>query len=250
LVNVADASFSLTTSVASGVETASASTGSRSVADRASNLTAAGPIGGNKIDKKAPGISIASPAAISYTRNQAVVATYACTDGGSGVVACSGTVGNGLNIDTSSAGTKTFSVSATDNVGNTSTAAVTYTVNETVVYNFSGFLAPVNNPPTVNTGRAGRTYPVKWQLRDATGGFISTLSAVKSITYQATSCTTFNSSPTDPLEASTAGNSGLRYDSTANQYIYNWATPGKAACYSLYLTLANGQVFPGYFNLN
>ena len=62
LADPADASFSLTTAVAAGTETANATTGSRSVCDKVGQCATAGPVGGIKVDKKGPAVAISSPA--------------------------------------------------------------------------------------------------------------------------------------------------------------------------------------------
>jgi hypothetical protein len=59
LANVADAAFILTTNVAIGTESADVSTIFRDVCDSVGHCAPAGPISGNKIDKKAPTITVA-----------------------------------------------------------------------------------------------------------------------------------------------------------------------------------------------
>lgn len=115
-------------------------------------------------------------------------------------------------------------------------------------YSFIGFFAPLSNPALVNLGKAGRTYPVKWQLKDTSGNFVSKLGAVKSITYKPAQCGSF-SGVVDVLETETSGQSALTYDVAENQYAYNWKTPSVAGCYTLFLSLDSGQVEQAYFNL-
>jgi hypothetical protein len=199
------------------------------------------------LDKTAPAVSVTGVTdGGTYTLGAAPAAGCSTTDALSGVATSAS-----LQLTAGAAsGVGMFTATcsgATDQAGNTAPAvSATYTVG----YRFSGFLQPVDNPATVNLGKAGRTYPVKFQLTNGLGGFISTLAAVKSVSVKATACGTLSSDPTDALETEATGSTGLRYDSTANQYIYTWATPSAPGCYTLFLTLDSGQVFTAYFNLS
>jgi uncharacterized UPF0146 family protein len=82
-------------------------------------------------DQRLPTVTITSPGpAAVYTQGQHVVAAYACED--TNLATCEGAVPNGAPIDTSSVGTHSFKVTATDAAGNTAAETVTYTVTDAV----------------------------------------------------------------------------------------------------------------------
>ena len=224
----------LATSVAAGAETAVAQTGSQSVCDRAGNCVTAGPITGNKVDRKAPSIAITRPAAVAYNLNATVPADYGCDDGGSGIATCEGPVATGSGIDTASVGPKVFGVHAADEVGNTASASVGYAV----VFVFGGFFAPVSNAPTVNEVKAGQSVAVKFNLGGNQG--LAVLAAGSPSSSQV------------PCEAGQAGVpvagefsasvSGLKYDSLLDQYSYVWRTDRtwSGTCRHLTVDLVDG----------
>jgi Tol biopolymer transport system component len=130
LLNPADASFTLSTNVSPGTETANALTDSRQVCDALNNCAPTnGPYGPFKVDRKGPTITIAAPANNSVLLlNQPLASNYGCLDGGSGLFSCVGPVANGSSIDTKAVGAKSFTVDASDQVGNTASATNSYTV--------------------------------------------------------------------------------------------------------------------------
>ena len=130
-------------------------------------------------------------------------------------------------------------------------ASNTQTVTITAApYNFIGFLQPVDNAPVLNTGSAGKTYPVKWRLTNpSTGTYISNLTTVTSIQYAPVSCSNLTTDLSSPLDTTATGGTALRYDSTANQFVYNWSAPSQKGCYVLILTLSDGSVHTANFNL-
>jgi len=160
LINPADASFVLTTSVAPGTEDGNASTSTRVVCDAFGNCATAGPITGNQIDRKNPVATLTTPTdGAVYMLNAVVNASFTCSDDGSGIASCIGSAASGSPIDTASSGPKIFSVTAIDGVGNATTVAVTYTVSTGPSHKRTPSISIANIPSSaVNGGNFTPTY--------------------------------------------------------------------------------------------
>ena len=134
-------------------------------------------------------------------------------------------------------GTTTVSCSASDGNGNTTAGSFTVTV----TFGWNGFFAPVDNNGVYNVIKAGQSVPLKWNVPNGSGGWIGSLSVVRSVTQTKVTCQT--AAPADEIEAPTSGATELRYDTTANQFVYNWQSPkvGAGTCYRLGVTLTDGS---------
>jgi hypothetical protein len=136
LADPSQASFTLTTNVPAGQETANAQTNSVQVCDTVGNCATAGPVSGIMVDRKPPQVTIQTPrqggrySFLATLFFGPVRVSYSCTDGGSGIASCSGTQADGskLKVSLVNLGTHTFTVTATDQVGNQTTVTHTYTV--------------------------------------------------------------------------------------------------------------------------
>ncbi|HEV8340114.1 MAG TPA: PxKF domain-containing protein [bacterium] len=122
-----------------------------------------------------------------------------------------------------------------------------------VLYKFTGFLPPVvytDVPSPLNGANAGATVAMKWQLQDVFGNYVTSTSTVLAMSIFEIPCA---GAPVgvliDPF-ADPAGGSTLRYDSTANQFIFNWKSLKEWAgkCHQFRLFLNDGSEHYANFN--
>ncbi|PVG84536.1 hypothetical protein DDE18_02730 [Nocardioides gansuensis] len=163
------------------------------------------------------------------------IPTPTCTasDATSGVSPAGCTVtGGGAEV-----GSHAFTGSASDNAGNAGSASAGYTVR---AWTLDGFYKPVTmGTSVVNTVKAGSTVPLKFNVYK--GGTPLTTSAIGAV-FSARKVTCNGAAIPDAVEEfSTTGQTSLRYDATAGQWIQNWATPssGKNSCYRVTMTTAD-----------
>jgi hypothetical protein len=140
-------------------------------------------------------------------------------------------------------GNYTVAISGTDSDGNaTPPTSVIVHVRR---YVFSGFLPPISPLPVVNDGRAKSTIPIKWQLRDQAGNFITDLGVVAAIRVASTPCL----GAVTVCDVTPTGGTMLRYDTKTNQYVYNWLTPSTPGTYVVSVHFTDGNTYVAYFNL-
>jgi WD40-like Beta Propeller Repeat len=201
------------------------------------------------IDQTPPSVYVAGVSqGATYAVGSAPTPSCAASDPspGSGLASPAELTVTGGNAD--GTGTFTATCRASDVAGNSASASASYSVHFEIPG--GGFQGNVDNPPILNTGKAGKNYPVHWQIVDASGAYVSDLSVVVSERYMPMDCGAFTSDPTGALVADTSGQSGLRYDSTTNMYLYNWKTPTTPGCYQFFITLTDGNVLTADFQLN
>lgn len=189
---------------------------------------------GFAIDTVAPTVTIAAPNNRPYTLGQTVTANYSCSDAGSGIATCVGTVANSASLDTSSVGSKTFSVTATDRAGNLAMTSVTYTV--------SYAICPLYDQAKAHS--SGSTVPIKVSLCDASGNYVSSSATV----VTATGVVETSTNAPGVLDSTGGANpdNNFRFDptlGTSGGYIYNLSTSGlTTGTYAVNFTVSGDPV--------
>ncbi|WP_411720418.1 OmpL47-type beta-barrel domain-containing protein [Mycetocola sp.] len=219
-------------------------TASGTVTDKAGN-TRSVTVDGIRIDREKPTLTDAdvNVAGGTYTLGSTPAATCTATDSFSGVASCTVTVTGGT---TNGVGTWSYTATAVDRAGNTTTITGTYRV----IYRFEGFSQPINDTAhqigsSTSVFKAGSTVPVKFQLKNAAGVAVSSSVAPTWLTPVKGSAM---SAPVDESVYTPSADSGSVYrDAGSGQYIYNWKTPAGGHYWRIGVRLDDGQTY--YVNI-
>lgn len=130
--------------------------------------------------------------------------------------------------------THTIVVRATDPYGNSATAQTTVDV----LFNFNGFFPPIDNRPTLNVVKAGRSVPVKFSLGGDKG-----LDIFADGFPRSEQVTCGEDAVTDGVETESRKARDLKYHARSDTYSYVWKTEKSWAgtCRQLIIQFSDGS---------
>ena len=187
-----------------------------------------------KVDAVKPTVTISRPNdGTVYPLDKVVTAAFKCTDKESGLDTCVGTqsgtqsssespLTSGVtNLDTSSLGTHTVTVTGTDLAGNVRTATVQYTV----VYTWNGFFSPITNESDalLNLVHLGDLIKLGFGLNGDRGLDV----LAQPPTSVQVACPAWATHTVSGAGAGTT--TGLSYNASSGHYTFGWQTSGSWA---------------------
>jgi len=117
-----------------------------------------------------------------------------------------------------------------------------------VVYPFAGFFQPIDNPPVLNSVKAGSVVPVKFSLGGEWG-----LAVLSAGSPSSTRVVCDTSLPVDAMEETSAATTNtLHYDTASGQYLYTWKTDKtwRGTCRQFTLRLTDGTTHVATFSFS
>jgi hypothetical protein len=191
------------------------------------------------VDTTPPDLTLPSNIEVLATGPDGAVVNFSATAtdlvDGTVAVICSPASGSLFPI-----GTTTVNCSATDAAGNAASGSFTVKVKLSLY----GFYQPVDMDK-LNTVKGGSTVPLKFEIFAGDTELTDT-SYVQSLEAQKVTCDA--GLPEDTIEMTATGNTSLRYDGIAGQFIYNWQTPkGAGICYLVTMTTIDGSTLVANF---
>ena len=111
-----------------------------------------------------------------------------------------------------------------------------------------GFHAPTNPlAGAMNPATAGSTVPLKFNVFGESGE-ITNPAALENLVFESSPVACEGGAPGNWTTAAGPGGTGLRYDSTAHQFVQNWKTPKTPGCYFVRIK-ADGVLLSALFKL-